>query len=161
LTNRLPKCKIVASDISEEALRVAKLNAIRQGLFRVIDFVLGDLFEGVKGAFDIIVSNPPYISHAEFDELSEEVLREPRKALDGGEDGLEFYRKIFIEGAKYLNRGGLVIAEVGFGQSGAVQRIIDDGMYFRFLEVIKDFNGIPRVVIAQKRNLGLRKLKDR
>ena len=94
MTKSITNCRIVASDISEDALDVARSNAARNGVSDRIEFVKSDLFTDVKGLFDIIASNPPYIARPEFETLQKEVLREPRIALDGGDDGLEFYRNI-------------------------------------------------------------------
>ncbi len=88
LTKALTNCRIVASDISEDALDVARSNAAKNGVSGRVEFVRSDLFTDVAGSFDIIASNPPYIARAEFGSLQKEVLREPRIALDGGDDGL-------------------------------------------------------------------------
>ncbi len=148
LTKDAIDCKIVASDISGKALEVARLNAARIGVSDKIDFVKSDLFCDIKGKYDIIVSNPPYIAKFEFGTLQKEVLKEPRAALDGGEDGLDFYRRT-IEGAPlHLNIGGHLLFEIGFGQANEIKEIIESGP-FKVLSINKDFNGIDRVVIAK------------
>ena len=148
LTKKLPDCKIVASDISEKALALASENA---GMHKAeqIEFIKSDLFSDLKGRFDIIVSNPPYISGPEFAELQEEVLREPRIALYGGEDGLDFYRSIFSSAGKFLNDGGHVAVEIGYGQAGAVRDICEDVNGFSVVEIKKDLGGIDRVIVAK------------
>lgn len=148
LTKKLPDCKIVASDISGKAIVLAKKNAERLGAER-IEFVLSDLFNDLKGSFDIIVSNPPYIAGYEFAGLQEEVLKEPRMALYGGEDGLDFYRRIFDSAGKFLKNGGHVAVEIGYGQSAQVKNILENAGGFRMVEVRKDSNGIDRVVVAK------------
>jgi len=149
LTKTLPDCKIVASDISEEALALAKLNASKLGAGNNIEFVSSDLFNKIRGRYDIIVSNPPYIARFEFEALQKEVLKEPRLALDGGEDGLDFYRRIAQEAPGYLNSGGYLVLETGFGQAGEITRIIDGAGSFKVTGIKKDFNNIDRVIIAK------------
>ncbi|MEI6862961.1 MAG: peptide chain release factor N(5)-glutamine methyltransferase, partial [Candidatus Omnitrophota bacterium] len=124
LTKKLSDCKIVASDISEKALALAGENA-KTNQAESIEFIKSDLFSDLKGKFNIVVSNPPYISGPEFSELQEEVLKEPRVALYGGEDGLDFYRRIFNDAGKFLNDGGYVVVEIGYGQSRAVKDICE------------------------------------
>ena len=151
LTKRLPDCRMVASDISEKALALAAENAERHKAQK-IEFVKSDLFSDLNGPFDIIVSNPPYISGPEFAGLQEEVLREPRAALYGGEDGLDFYRKIFTAAGRFLNNGGYVAVEIGYGQTGAVKDICEDAVGFSVEDVKKDLNGIDRVIVARWTN---------
>ena len=142
-------CKIVASDISQDALEVARSNAGRHGLSYRIEFIQSDLFRNIKDKFDIIVSNPPYIAQFEFETLQKEVLKEPILALDGGEDGLDFYRKIVRSAPDHLRPGGHILFEIGFGQASEIQKIIEAGGHFKIAEVRKDFNDIDRVVIAK------------
>lgn len=149
LTKNLSNCKIIASDISPAAIEVARRNAIHNGVYDGIEFVCRDLFTDIKGQFDIIVSNPPYIAKHEFLKLQEEVLREPRVALDGGADGLDFYRRIVASLPKYLKRGGYIAMEIGYSQRAAVVGIIDKSGIFRLSDVKKDFNGIDRVIVAE------------
>ncbi|MFA5142902.1 MAG: peptide chain release factor N(5)-glutamine methyltransferase [Candidatus Omnitrophota bacterium] len=148
LTKAAIDCKIVASDISVNALDVARLNAQRHGVSDKIKFVHSDLFGDIHDKFDIIVSNPPYIAKFEFETLQKEVLKEPRIALDGGETGLAFYREIVRSAPRYLNPGGTVLFEIGFGQAGEIMKIMSSGG-FRVLGIKKDFNSIDRVVIAR------------
>ncbi|MCX5677647.1 MAG: peptide chain release factor N(5)-glutamine methyltransferase [Candidatus Omnitrophica bacterium] len=149
LTKNLSNCRIIASDISPDALEVARRNAVRNGVYGGIEFVCSDLFTDIKGRFDIIVSNPPYIAKHEFLTLQEEVLREPRIALDGGADGLDFYRRIAASLPKHLKRGGYALMEIGYGQRAAVADIIGKSGIFRLSGARKDFNGIDRVIIAE------------
>jgi release factor glutamine methyltransferase len=149
LTKNAADCKIVASDISGEALEVAKENARLNGVFENIIFTKSDLFCDIESRFDVIVSNPPYIARYEFDMLQKEVLKEPKIALDGGVDGLDFYRRIFTDAPRYLAHGGYCIAEIGFGQLSAVKEIIEDIKEFKLKETRKDQYGIDRVVVAQ------------
>ena len=133
---------ITASDISEDALALAKENAEANGAD--IKFIRSDLFTRIRDRFHIIVSNPPYIPKAELDGLQTEVKDfEPRLALDGGEDGLDYYRKIAKEAPKYLTQGGMVILEVGAGQAQDVVKLF---RYADYAIVMKDFAGIDRFV---------------
>ena len=135
--------KMTAVDISADALEVAKQNAKRNGA-QDIKFVQSDLFEKVRGKFDIIVTNPPYIPTATIDTLQREVRdHEPRLALDGGEDGLDFYRRIAQDAPKRLVRGGMLIMEVGEGEAKAVVKLFKNCSYSM---IVKDFNGIDRYV---------------
>jgi release factor glutamine methyltransferase len=151
LTKSRPECKIVASDVSDGALEVARRNAGRLGAGDRIEFLKSDLFGGIEGSFDIIVSNPPYISRYEFPTLQKEVLMEPRAALDGGDDGLDFYRRIFSDSPAHLAGGGMMVLEIGYGQSAKVAEMaVSAG--FEVTGIRKDSAGIDRVVTARWTN---------
>lgn len=138
----------VASDLSAAALCVAKKNAGRNGVSPV--FVQGDLFEPVKGTFDLIVSNPPYIPTAEIEKLMPEVREhEPLLALDGKEDGLVFYKRIIEEGYPYLKPGGFLMFEIGCDQGKEVSARMEQAGY-QDVKIIKDLAGLDRVVIGGK-----------
>ncbi len=142
LEKRGKSCKMTAVDISGEALALAKENA--EANEADILFIQSDLFSRLRGRFDIIISNPPYIPRAEIDNLQREVKDyEPRLALDGGEDGLEIYRKIAESVSKYLVRGGMLIMEVGIGEAQEVVKLFKGASYSM---VSQDFNGIDRYV---------------
>ena len=149
LTKSHTNCRIVASDISSDALDVARRNAIRNGLCDKIDFVKSDIFNDIAGQFDIIATNPPYIAKYEFPTLQEEVLREPILALDGGEDGLDFYRRIISAAPGHLKRGGSIVMEIGYGQMPAIADIIARSSSLKLAGVKKDLNMIDRVMIAK------------
>ncbi len=136
-----------ASDISPEALAVARENARRLGA--QVRFIESDLFAGVEEKYNMIVSNPPYIRTAVIDGLAEEVrLHEPRQALDGSEDGLHFYREIVRQSPAYLTEGGWLLLEIGFDQAEAVSGLMaDEG--FEEIEVIRDLAGHDRVVVGR------------
>ena len=135
----------VATDISPEALKVAKENARLHDASN-ISFICGDLFEGVEGCFDIIVSNPPYIAAGQIDGLAPEVSRfDPRIALDGGEDGLVFYRRIIARAGCFLKKHGKIFLEIGYDQGRAVSGMLKDAG-FEDVEIIKDYGGNDRVV---------------
>lgn len=136
------KCKVTAVDVSADALELAKENAQLNGA--EIRFVESDLFTKLRGRFDIIVTNPPYIPTEVVDGLQREVKdHEPRLALDGGADGLNIYRRIAEEAKKYLVRGGTLIMEVGEGEAAEVVKLFKGISYSM---VIQDFNGIDRYV---------------
>ncbi len=149
LTKNASNCRIVASDISDRALEVAKKNASLNGVSDGISFIHSDLFKNIDGKFDIIVSNPPYIARYEFESMQKEVLREPRLAIDGGEDGLLFYRRIFDEVPRYLKEGGYCVVEIGYGQREAVREIMERSGNFKVIDVRKDQYGIDRVITAK------------
>ncbi|MDP3792066.1 MAG: peptide chain release factor N(5)-glutamine methyltransferase [Candidatus Omnitrophota bacterium] len=146
LTKNVTNCKILASDISDKALEIAKANAAINGVSDNVVFLKSDLFESIDGKFDVIVTNPPYIARHEFKTLQKEVLKEPVVALDGGEDGLDFYRKIFNEAPKYLKTGGYCIMEIGYGQREAIKVIINKHDGFELIDVKEDQYNIDRVV---------------
>ena len=136
------KVQMTAVDISADALALAAENAEYNGA--EIKFVQSDLFKRLRGRFDIIVSNPPYIPSADIEGLQREVKDfEPRLALDGGADGLDIYRRIAEEASKYLNRDGMLLMEVGEGQAEAVVRLFKNCAYSM---IVKDFNGVDRYV---------------
>lgn len=134
----------VAADISEEALKVAKVNAARHDVS--IEFVRSDLFSAFsEEKYDVIVSNPPYIETEEINYLMPEVREyEPMLALDGGPDGLVFYRRIIREGGRYLACGGYLLLEVGHNQADMVCNLMRESG-FRDVTSIKDLCGIKRV----------------
>ena len=149
LTKSAANCKIVASDISADAIETAKINARLNGVSEKINFIESDLFCGIEGRFDLIVSNPPYIARHEFAVLQKEVLKEPLLALDGGRDGMDFYRRIFGGAAGHLTPGGYCMVEIGFGQLPFIKEIIENAKEFKLVETRQDQYGIDRVVVAQ------------
>ena len=137
-------CEGVGVDISQEALQVAAQNAELLGIRA--DFLKSDLYEKVTGKFDLLVSNPPYIERAVIPTLMEEVREyDPYIALDGGEDGLDFYRRIIGGAQDYLNRGGQILMEIGSGQAKAVSELLSEAG-FKEIDVCRDFAGLDRVV---------------
>ena len=140
-------CVGVGADISADALGVAEENAKRLGI--QADFIQSDLFEKVTGKFDYIVSNPPYVTRAEMETLEPSVRDfEPHMALDGGEDGLRYYREIVRNAPLILKRGGTILFEVGIRQSDDVRKILADAGYST--ACIKDDQKIERVVLGKK-----------
>ena len=150
LARLIPESRITAVDISEKALSIARENARR--LDAKVDFrqgdALGELFPGQREQFDLIVSNPPYIPRADIETLDTSVKDyEPHLALDGGEDGLDFYRSISEKWKAALAPGGRLYFEVGIGQADAVLRIMR-AQGFGDIQVVKDHHDIPRVVFG-------------
>ena len=140
-----PSAEVVASDISEAALSLAKENAA--ALNADIRFMQGDLFSPVAGEkFDVIVSNPPYIPGGLRGRLQAEVEQEPALALFAGDDGLDFYRRIAREAPAHLLPGGRLCLEIGDGQGDAVKTLLYEE--FTDIQVLNDLNGLPRVVSA-------------
>ena len=137
-------CEGTGVDISKEALQVAALNAELLGI--KADFLKSDLYEKVTGKFDLLVSNPPYIERKVIPTLMEEVREyDPYIALDGGEDGLDFYRRIIGGAQDYLKRGGQILMEIGSGQAQAVSELLREAG-FKEIDVCRDFAGLDRVV---------------
>jgi len=149
---------VVATDISGEALLLARENAKSAGVLHRIEFVKGDLFSPIrlmreKEPFDLILSNPPYIHRSQIQNLAREVKdHEPVVALNGGEDGMEFYRSIVSQGPSYLRKGGWLLLEVGENQGEKVFGLIEREGSFSRPERIKDLSGIERVVKARRKD---------
>ena len=137
---------VSAVDVSDGALEISKQNA--KELEANVNFIKSDLFENVAGKFDFIVSNPPYIETSVIETLDDEVkLNEPVLALDGGEDGLDFYRKIVQDAPKYLNKGGMLYFEIGYNQADALKNLMKDK--FKNILVYKDYGDNDRVVVGE------------
>lgn len=134
---------VTATDVDEAALSLAEENAKLTHCRSQIDFVHSDLLASVEGVFDVITANPPYIPTAEIDKLDENVRREPRIALDGGADGLDFYRRLAVEIPPHLAKGGVLLLEIGADQAAAVTALFAS---LGTIEVIKDVEGHDRVV---------------
>lgn len=146
--NVLGQHKMVATDISKKALRTAQKNAKRLGAS--VRFLYSDLFDNIDEKFDFIVSNPPYIKSEEIMTLQREVsLFEPKLALDGGEDGLDFFKKIIKEAPKYLKKNGKIFFEIGKGQESEISIMLEDD--FVDIRVIKDLSKINRIISATKK----------
>ncbi len=136
--------RVAASDISYECMALAGENARRSGVD--IELYVRDLLEG-HGSYDLITANPPYIADAELPLLQEEVRHEPRLALSGGADGLDFYRRIAQSYKEHLSPGGVLLMEVGAGQAASVAELFAGCE----TELVRDINGIERVVTVRRR----------
>jgi release factor glutamine methyltransferase len=152
LARSLSGADIAATDISQPALDVAQSNALKNGASEKIRFFNSDLFGSprISGeSFDLIISNPPYVKTNIIPTLAVEVRHEPKIALDGGPDGLDFYRRIFREAPQHLNPQGLVILEIGFDQKEELEKILGSLQIFEVKEIIKDYNNINRVMVLK------------
>jgi release factor glutamine methyltransferase len=149
LGRAFPEAAVFGTDISDAAIRYAERNAEINGITNVT-FLEGSLYRPVGGMppFDLVISNPPYIATSEIDGLQREIREwEPRKALNGGSDGLDFYRKILQGAKRHLKNKGTVVLELGFGQAAGVARIAEKAG-FKDLDIGKDLAGIERVLTA-------------
>jgi release factor glutamine methyltransferase len=152
LAKEIPAAIIVATDISAGALRVAAANARYLGLASQIDFRRGDLFEPVEGFFDVIVSNPPYIAAAEYEELPAGVKDyEPREALLAGGRGTEFYALLVCRACDYLNDSGWLLLEIGAAQESSVRTMIESAGRYDCIDLRMDYAGHPRVLKARRK----------
>lgn len=138
-------------DISQAALAVAKENAANLGVTDRVNFIHQNVFDGMEGKYDAIISNPPYIQTDVIPSLQREVLKEPLSALDGGMDGLDFYRYIIEIAPNHLKTGGHLAFEVGHDQCQQVQELMKKSGCFFSIAAIKDLAGINRVVHCQLR----------
>ena len=144
----VPNSDVYAVDISEKALEIARKNARK--LEADVKFIKSNLFENLKKEkFDIIVSNPPYIKREDIMNLSEEVKNEPQIALDGGIDGLDFYKKISEQAIEYLKLDSYLCFEIGYNQKNEVIQIIENKHIYKNVYSKKDLYGNDRIVIAQ------------
>lgn len=142
--------RMTGAEISPDALKMARQNARLNGVEERVDFILSNLFENVTSPpYDFIISNPPYITADEMKELAPNVAQyEPHLALLGGTDGLDFYRKITADAAKYLRKGGWLFYEIGCTQSEDVEEILKN-KDFNEIETKNDLAGLPRVVMGK------------
>ena len=136
--------EMTASDISNGALKVAMTNAEKIVSDTKIRFVLSNLFDEINGKFDMIISNPPYVKSDDIGKLSLDVQNEPHIALDGGNDALEFYKRISNQVDNYLSDNGYLVLEIGYDQGKEVCELFDDSNFY------KDLNNNDRCVIYQK-----------
>lgn len=145
-----PKLKLTATDISSGAIALAQQNCSTLELANV-QFRVGNLFDDISGTFDIIVSNPPYISRSQCADLMPDVRDyEPMLALDGGTDGLDFYRKIVEQSPRFLAQDGHLFLEIGYDQADAVKKLIEPGADLKWIHCHQDLAGNDRVVQAQR-----------
>lgn len=144
----IDNCEVTATDVSNKAIQVAKLNAEKNLVHNKITFIESDMFENIKDTkFDIIVSNPPYIETNVIPTLSNEVQKEPHIALDGGNDGLDFYKIIINNVKKYLKPNGKVFLEIGFDQKEKLFELIKNADFDVEPTCVKDLSDNDRVII--------------
>ena len=152
LAKYLPQTEITAIDISNDALKIAKKNAVSNNVENQITFISSDMFTNLnEEKFDIIVSNPPYIKTNVIKELDIQVKNEPYIALDGGEDGLDFYKKIINESYQYLKCNGYLCLEIGFDQKFDIIELIENAEKFEGTYSKKDLFDNDRIIITRMR----------
>ena len=150
LAKYINNSKIYASDISKNAIKMARQNAKLNGVLNSIDFIESNLFDKIKDLkFDIIVSNPPYIRTDVIDTLNNDVKNEPKIALDGGKDGLNFYRKISENAYRFLNRQGYLCLEIGYDQKNDVINILKKQGKYVETYYKKDLCQNDRVIVTR------------
>jgi release factor glutamine methyltransferase len=154
LAHELPHAEIVATDISPDALEVARRNAGRHGVAGRVRFVECNLLDSLAGEpqrFDLIVSNPPYVAREEEVQLAREVREhEPHSALFAGLSGGEMYRPLITQAAQLLRQGGVLVVEIGYGALERVRPLFDDSRAWNSMRVADDLAGIPRVISGER-----------
>lgn len=155
IAKNIKKCEITLSDISYDALEIAQKNSAEvtgDTQNNKIKIIQSDLFEKIEEKFDIIVSNPPYIETKTIQTLDKEVQMEPRIALDGGEDGLDLYRRIIKEAYKYLYNNGILALEIGYNQKDRVINLLKESNMYKEIYSKKDLSNIDRIIVCRKRS---------
>ncbi len=153
----LPTARVLAIDVSSEALAVARINMMQHGVAERIECLCGDVLAPLREALfanqvDVILSNPPYIAESDWMRLQPEVrCFEPRLALAGGRDGMDVYRRLLQQASSYLKPGGVLLMEVGAGQAASVCRQAEETGWFRVYDVLRDEGEIDRVVCCERR----------
>ncbi len=146
--SKILNTQVFASDVSTRVLEVAEKNNVLNNT--KVEFIESNLFEQINGEeFDIIVSNPPYIKNEEIKSLSKQVQNEPYIALAGGEDGLDFYRKIIDEAYKHINKNGYLCLEIGYDQKEDLIKLIKQNENYEYENCIKDLSNNDRCIIAK------------
>ena len=151
----VPRARIIATDVSQTAIDVARANAERHGVIDRIEFLVGDLFDAfaersLRGAIGVFASNPPYVDYEDSNLIQREVRDwEPHAALFGGSGGLEFHRRLLSEGFEFARSGSYLVFEIGYGQLDPIsEMIVESG--WKLVEVTQDLQGIPRTVTVRK-----------
>jgi len=154
---KLTRAEIYAIDISKNVLAVAKKNCQRLRITgKRVHFLEGDCFEPLTSlmsreiAFQLICSSPPYLPRGQLAVLSEEIKSEPKIALDGGEDGLDFFRRIIKGGPRFLTPGGYLILEIGTNQARAIRNLVENNKSLSLERIVPDYQGIERVAIIKR-----------
>ena len=148
IAKNIENAKIIATDISEEALKIAEKNAMQNEVSKRILFKKSDMFNDIDCLFDLVISNPPYIEEKTIKKLSNEVQKEPQIALNGGKDGLKFYRIIANNAKKVLRKNGYLLLEIGYNQKNAVIKLLDNSKYKNIYSK-KDLEGNDRIIVCQ------------
>ncbi len=154
IAHEIDEIDIVATDISPEALLIARKNAKKHNVLHKIRFVATDLFQAVRKIefFDIIVSNPPYVALEDYNNLEPEIkLYEPPTALIGGKDGLDIVRTLIRDGLPRLKSGGMMFIEIGYGQVDKIKSYAENFREIKRINAVKDYSGIYRVICIEKK----------
>jgi release factor glutamine methyltransferase len=155
LASHIKNARVIATDVSPAALAVASNNAARQGLNTQIEFLEGDLLaplagRDLEGAVDFLASNPPYVPARDSHMLQRELDWEPREALFGGPEGIDFYRRLLADAPQYVKPGGYLVCEIGYTQLDAIREMIDPVVWGAVI-IKDDLQGIPRTLAIKKR----------
>jgi len=145
-------CRVVATDLSSDALAVARKNAARHGVLGRVEFVHTSYLDGVPGKFDIVTANPPYVKDGDKPALSRDVRHEPDMALFGGADGLRDIGGVLDAATSSLKAGGWFVMEFGYGQEDDVRALVSARSALRLDHVREDLQGIPRTAVIQRQN---------
>lgn len=152
IAKNIDRVEITACDISKKALDIAKKNSVLNNVEDDITFIYSDIYNNVKGKYDLIISNPPYIESAVINTLEDTVKKyEPLLALDGHEDGLYFYNAIVLNSLDYLNDYGIILFEIGYNQKEKVVKLLE--RKYKYIKVLKDLSGRNRVVVASNKEV--------
>lgn len=155
LAANLPQASIAASDISDQAISLAKENVLMHNMITRFRFFTGQMFDAVRGEsilYDAVVCNPPYIIEDDLMTLEKQIRDfEPKQALVSGEDGLDFIRQMIADAPEVVVPGGFLIFEIGIEQAEDVHRLIETNDSLQHIETVKDYSGIDRVVVARRR----------
>jgi release factor glutamine methyltransferase len=150
LAHDIKGSRVVATDVSAEALDVARMNARRHGVADRVEFVLTSFLDGVDGPFDVITANPPYVKDGDKPALSRDVRHEPEVALFGGTDGLRAIQATLTAARDRLAPGGWLVMEFGYGQDDAVRELAEATAGLRLERIREDLQGIPRTAIIRR-----------
>jgi release factor glutamine methyltransferase len=150
LAHELPHCRVVATDVSSDALSVATRNAQRHGVADRIEFVAVPYLEGVTGEFDAIAANPPYVRELDRNGLGAEIAYEPEVALFGGVDGLRDIEGVLHSATRQLRSGGWLLMEMGAGMDDRVEELVHRKPDLRLVDVRRDLQGIPRTAVIHR-----------
>ncbi len=146
-----PRARYVATDVSDEALTIARANAARHGVANRIEFVLGAYFAGVTAPVNVVVSNPPYVAERDRGTLPPEVVNhEPSAALFGGDDGLRDVREIVRQAGDLLDDDGSLLMEMGYAQLDRVAAVVEETAHLALVRTRADLQGIPRVAVIRR-----------
>jgi release factor glutamine methyltransferase len=155
VARKVPQARLIATDVSSAAIDVARRNAERNSVADRIEFLFGDLLaplaeRGLEDAVDILASNPPYVDEGKPELIQREVRDwEPRQALFGGPDGLDFYRRLISDGHGYVKPGRHLVFEIGFSQLESIKGLIEKSRW-KLVDVTRDLQGIPRTLTLQR-----------